>query len=825
MISKENHDSALKKKLFVIKRNGDHEEMLYDKIRERIQVMIDIEPKLSDELDPGLIVKKVISGIFSGITTVEIDELVAQTCAYMSTEHYDYGKLAGRMAVSNLHKETEDKFSEYVNVCYNNIDHLSGQRHPLYCEEVYKIVVLNADILNKAINKNMDYSYDYFAFKVLESSYLLRNGKHKIIERPQYMLMRTALGVHKDDIVSVLETYEYLSNGYFIHATPTLFNASTPKPQKSSCFLVDMESDSVEGIYNTLKKCALISKYAGGIGLSINRIRAAGSRIKGTNGISSGLPAMLPIFNDSSVYIDQGGQKRKGSIACYFEPWHADTFEVLELKKNTTDNIKKNVKDQVKTRDLFFGLWVPDLFVKRVIQDEEWSLFCPNDVPGLNDTWGDKFEELYIKYEKEGKARKKVKAIDLWLKIIETQIETGSPYMLFKDACNRKSNQQNLGLIRCSNLCTEIVEYTDEKEVAVCNLASIALPKCVAEGKFDFLLLQKITYIITLNLNKIIDNNFYPIPETEYSNKKNRPIGIGVQGLADVFILLKLPWDSEEARQLNREIFETIYFSALTASKDLAARLGPYESYEGSPISKGKFQFDLWAEEFESRKNLDIRTKEGVKVIFKDVIQFSGRYDWDLLRKEILKYGVRNSLTTAPMPTASTSQILGNNECIEPYTSNIYSRKVMAGDFIIVNKHLVNELTKLGLWSNELKNRIIEANGSVQNINEIPKEIKEIFKTSWELKMKILIDMALERGVFIDQSQSLNIFFEKPELQDMTNMFIYSWRMGLKTGMYYLRTRPSSDPVKFSIKKGKEEDNKEEEEVQSCPIGCDSCGA
>lgn len=827
------------KKLYVIKRNGKQQDVLYDKITERIKELIFVEPQLSDYLDASFITQKVVNGIYSGITTTEIDELVAQTCAYLSTEHPDYGILAGRVSISNLEKETPSLFSEVVELCHRYVNPKTNQPSPLYSDEVYKIVMENKDQLNEVVDYKRDYNFDYFGFKVLERSYLLRLNGH-IIERPQHLFLRVALGIHKKDIKAAVETYQYLSQGYFIHATPTLFNASTNHPQLSSCFLLSMKEDSIEGIYDTLKRCALISKYAGGIGLSVNCIRAKNTHIRGTNGTSNGLTPMLKVFNDTARYVDQGGGKRKGSFACYLEPWHADIHDFLNLKKNTG-------KEESRARDLFYALWIPDLFMKRVEEDGQWSLFCPHETPGLNDTWGEEFEELYVKYEKEGKAKATIRAQDLWFSILESQIETGTPYMLFKDACNRKSNQKNAGTIRCSNLCTEVVQYTDENEVAVCNLASLALPKYVTkEGTFDHDLLFKMAVVVTKNLNKVIDQNYYPIPEAEYSNKKRRPVGLGVQGLADVFIALRYPWQSKEASQLNREIFETIYYAALVASKDLAKEHGPYEAYEGSPMSKGQFQFDLWEEEakerYEQRKAEAKKKKIKFEEVYVSPVKLSGRWDWEGLRGEIKKYGVRNSLLLAPMPTASTSQILGNNECIEPYTSNIYSRRVLAGEFTVLNKRLLLDLMELGLWNNELKNKILSENGSVQNIPEVPQELKAIYKTVWELPMRTLVDMAAERGVYVDQSQSFNCFLAQPNFQKMTSMFFYAWKKGLKTGMYYLRTRPAADAIKFTVDQDlikkttpskieeKTKDSKKEvgsgsQEGAACPIGCDSCGA
>jgi ribonucleoside-diphosphate reductase alpha chain len=583
--------------------------------------------------------------------------------------------------------------------------------------------------------------------------------------------MRVAVGIHHHDIESVVETYNLLSEKWFTHATPTLFNAGTPKPQLSSCFLLTIQEDSIEGIYDTLKQCAKISQSAGGIGLSIHNVRATGSYIKGTNGTSNGLIPMLKVFNDTARYVDQGGGKRKGAFAVYLEPWHADVFEFLDLKKN-------HGKEEMRARDLFYALWIPDLFMKRVEADTEWSLFCPHEAPGLAEAYGDEFEKLYEKYEREGKARRTIKAQDLWFEILESQTETGTPYMLYKDAANKKSNQKNLGTIRSSNLCTEIMEYTSKDEVAVCNLASIALPKFIVDGKFDHQKLFDVTYVVTKNLNKIIDVNYYPVEEARRSNLRHRPIGIGIQGLADAFIKLRMPFESDEAAGLNEDIFETLYFAAMTASKDLAIKEGPYETFKGSPVSKGIFQFDMWG-----------------------VSPKSGRWDWDSLKKEVKKNGVRNSLLLAPMPTASTSQILGNNECFEPYTSNIYTRRVLSGEFVVVNKHLLKDLIKLGLWNDSMKNKLISANGSVQKIAEIPQRIKDLYKTVWEISQKKIIDLAASRGAFICQSQSLNIHIQDPNFGKLTSMHFYAWKKGLKTGMYYLRTKAAADAIKFTVEK------------------------
>jgi ribonucleoside-diphosphate reductase alpha chain len=624
-------------------------------------------------------------------------------------------------------------------------------------------------LLDSTIIYDRDFGFDYFGFKTLEKSYLLRiDGK--VAERPQHMYMRVSIGIHKNDIESAIKTYHLMSERWFTHATPTLFNAGTPKPQMSSCFLLTMKEDSIDGIYDTLKQTAKISQSAGGIGLAIHNIRATGSYIGGTNGTSNGIIPMLRVFNDTARYVDQGGGKRKGAFAIYLEPWHADVFAFLDLRKN-------HGKEEMRARDLFYALWIPDLFMKRVEENGDWSLFCPNEAPGMSECWGEDFEKLYTQYEAAGKARKKIKAQELWFAILESQIETGTPYLLYKDAANRKSNQQNLGTIKSSNLCTEIMEYTSKDEVAVCNLASLALPRFVNGESFDFEKLYEVTYQATKNLNCIIDNNYYPIEEARNSNMRHRPIGLGVQGLADVFILLRLPFESDLAKMLNKNIFETIYFAAMTASKDLAKEQGAYQTFKGSPLSKGVFQFDMWG------------------------VEPSDRHDWNTLRKEVIQFGVRNSLLVAPMPTASTSQILGNNECFEPYTSNIYTRRVLSGEFVIVNKHLLRDLIRLGLWSNAMKNKIIAANGSIQNIDEIPADIKELYKTVWEIKQRNLIDMAADRGAYICQSQSLNLFVDNATASKLTSMHFYAWKKGLKTGMYYLRTQAAAQAVQFTIEK------------------------
>jgi ribonucleoside-diphosphate reductase alpha chain len=751
----------------VVKRDGKTESVKFDKITARVQKLC--YGLSAEHVSPLMVAQKVIEGVYDGVTTTELDNLAAETAASLTTRHPDYALLASRIAISSLHKNTKKSFSETMRDLYNYIDPKTGKPAGLLAEDVMAIMEKHADLLDSTIIYDRDFGYDYFGFKTLEKSYLLKlHGK--VVERPQHMLMRVAVGIHKEDIDSVIETYNYMSERWFTHATPTLFNAGTPKPQLSSCFLLSMQSDSIEGIYNTLKQTAQISQSAGGIGLSIHNIRATGSYIRGTNGTSNGIVPMLRVFNDTARYVDQGGGKRKGSFAIYLEPWHADIFEFLDLKKN-------HGKDEMRARDLFLALWVPDLFMKRVKEEGEWSLFCPNEAPGLADTYGAEFEMLYTKYESEGRARKTVPARELWTAVLESQIETGTPYILYKDACNEKSNQKNLGTIKSSNLCTEIVEYTSKDEVAVCNLASIALPRFVINGKFDHQKLFEVTYVITKNLNKIIDVNYYPIPEARNSNMRHRPIGIGIQGLADAFILMRYPFESEEAKQMNIDIFETIYYASMTASKDLAKEHGHYESFKGSPLSKGIFQFDMWN------------------------VKPSSRWEWDVLREEVMKHGARNSLLLAPMPTASTSQILGNNECFEPYTTNIYNRRVLSGEFTVVNKHLLIDLVKRNLWNNDLKNKIIASGGSVQTIAEIPEDLKELYKTVWEIKQRSIIDMAADRGAFICQSQSLNLFIAEPNFAKLTSMHFYAWEKGLKTGMYYLRTKPATNAIKFTVDK------------------------
>ncbi len=752
--------------MFVVKRDGRKESVKFDKITARISKMC---YGLNPSVDSVKIAMKVIEGVYDGVTTVELDNLAAEIAATNAATHPDYAQLASRIAVSNLHKNTKKSFSQTIHDLFTYVDPKTGQNAGMIADDVYKVVQENAPLLDSTIIYDRDFSFDYFGFKTLERSYLLKiNGK--VAERPQHLFMRVAVGIHKADMNEVIKTYNMISEGWFTHATPTLFNAGTPKPQMSSCFLLQMKDDSINGIYDTLKQTALISQSAGGIGLSIHNIRAKGAYIKGTNGTSNGIVPMLRVFNDTARYVDQGGGKRKGSFAIYLEPWHADVYDFLELKKN-------HGKEEARARDLFYALWIPDLFMQRVKDNGQWTLMCPNECPGLSDVWGAEFEALYTKYESEGRGRKTISAQDLWYKIVESQIETGTPYMLYKDAANGKSNQQNLGTIKSSNLCTEIIEYTAPDEIAVCNLGSIALPKFVKDRQFDHQRLFEVSYQLTINLNKIIDANYYPVPETRKSNMRHRPIGIGVQGLADAFILMRFPFDSPEARQLNKEIFETIYYAACTASKDLAKRDGSYETFGGSPASQGKLQFDLWG------------------------VTPTNRWEWDVLKDEIKEFGMRNSLLMAPMPTASTAQILGNNECFEPYTSNIYTRRVLAGEYIIVNKHLLKDLVSLGVWNEDVKNKLIANNGSVQNIAEVPDNLKALYKTAWELSQKAIIDMSAERGAYICQSQSLNIFMENANWGKLTSMHFYAWEQGLKTGMYYLRTKAATDAIKFTVEK------------------------
>jgi len=769
--------------MYVLKRDGRKEPIMFDKITARIKKLC---YGFNPLVDPVRVAMRVIEGLYDGVTTSELDNLAAEIAATMTTTHPDYASLAARISVSNLHKNTLKSFSETMKDLHDYVNPITGKKAALISDEVYKVIKKNAEELDSKIIYNRDFGYDYFGFKTLERSYLLKiNGQ--IVERPQHMLMRVSVGIHLDDLEAVVETYELMSKKYFTHATPTLFNSGTPKPQMSSCFLLTMQDDSIDGIYDTLKQTAKISQSAGGIGLSIHNIRSTGSYISGTNGTSNGIVPMLRVFNDTARYVDQGGGKRKGSFAIYIEPWHSDIFDFLDLKKN-------HGKEEMRARDLFYAMWVPDLFMKRVEENAEWTLMCPNECPGLYDCHGEEFDKLYLKYEKNSKGRKTIKARELWEKILESQIETGTPYMLYKDSANRKSNQKNLGTIRSSNLCTEILEYTSKDEIAVCNLASIALPMFVEDGEFNHKKLYDVTVRVTKNLNKVIDRNYYPVKEAENSNFRHRPIGLGVQGLADAFIQLRMPFTSEKAKELNQDIFETLYFAALQASVEESKIDGPYKTYKGSPISKGEFQHNMWG----------IKDEE-----------LSGRWDWVKLRKDVLKHGVRNSLLVAPMPTASTSQILGNNECFEPYTSNLYTRRVLSGEFIIVNKHLLKDLVELGLWNEDMKHELMRSNGSIQDIKQIPDDLKELYRTVWEMSMKDIIDMARHRGYFIDQSQSLNLFMEGATMSKLTSMHFYAWKSGLKTGMYYLRTKSAVDAIKFTLEKKDKAEVEETVEVEA----------
>lgn len=790
--------------MYVIKRDGSRASVSFDKITSRItKLCYGLDPKF---VDPVVIAQKVIQGVYPGVTTVELDELAAQTAASFSTQHPDCSILAARISVSNLHKMTKKSFSETIHDLYTYVHPKTGKPAALISEEVHLIVQQHKEVLDSAVIHDRDFEFDYFGFKTLEKSYLLKiDGE--IAERPQHMLMRVAVGIHLDDIPRVLETYSLLSQRFFTHATPTLFNAGTPNPQMSSCFLLCMKEDSIDGIYDTLKHCAVISKYAGGLGLALSNVRASASYIRGTNGTSNGIVPMLRVFNNTARYVDQGGGKRKGSIACYLEPWHADIFPFLDLRKNHGD-------ENQRARDLFYAMWIPDLFMERVQANSTWTLMCPNECPGLDECYGDEFKALYEKYEQEKRGRQTIKAQDLWFAILDSQVETGTPYMLFKDHCNNKSNQKNLGTIKCSNLCTEIVEYTAPDEIAVCNLASISLSKFTTPaldyegtgGSFDFDKLMEVTKVVTRNLNRVIDRNFYPREEAKRSNMRHRPIGLGVQGLADCFMMLKIPFDGDKAKELNRDIFETIYFGAVSASCELAEEEGPYETYEGSPASQGQLQFDMWG------------------------VTPSDRWDWAGLKAKIAKHGLRNSLLVAPMPTASTAQILGNNESTEPYTSNMYNRRVLAGEFTVVNKHLLRELTSQGYWTPSVRNRIIADGGSVQNVPEIPKHIKDVYKTVWEISQRVVLDMAADRGAFICQSQSMNVHIADPTTAKLTSMHFYAWKKGLKTGMYYLRTRPKADAIKFTVDQEQLSKDRAQDQKNNLPSEdddeiCLNCGA
>ena len=739
----------------VLKRDMSPEDMKFDKVTARI---LNLTGGLSSSISADRVAQKVFSSMYDGMKTQEIDSLSAEVSIGMITEDPDYEILATRILASNIQKKCPVTFSESINILH---------AADVISDEVCSIVNASYDQVNKIIKKQRDFDFNYFGLKTLEKSYL-QKVQGKIVETPQYMYLRVSFGIHGDNLKKVQETYDMMSQGLFIHATPTLFNAGTKRPQMSSCFLVAMKDDSIDGIYDTLKECAQISKWAGGIGIHIHNVRAHNSAIKGTNGISDGIIPMIRVFNSTARYVNQAG-RRKGSFAVYLEPWHADVMEFLELRLNQGD-------EEARARDIFTAMWTPDLFMKRVEADEDWSLFSPDEAPGLSDCFGDDFEKLYERYEKEGRARKTVKASKVWMAILKSQTETGTPYMLYKDACNRKSNQKNLGVIKSSNLCTEIIEFTDKDETAVCNLASLALPKFVKNGSFDHQQFHKVVRVVTRNLNRVIDNNYYPVESARRSNMRHRPIGLGVQGLADTFILMKLAFDSQEAQDLNSAIFETMYHAALEESAQLAKEEGSYETYEGSPVSQGVLQFDMW-----------------------DNPKLSGLWDWDKLKKTIKKSGLRNSLLVAPMPTASTSQILGNNECIEPYTTNIYLRRTLAGEFVVVNKHLVKDLKDIGLWNREMKDAMIAAGGSIQNIEDIPENIKLLYRTVWELSQKTLINMARDRGCFVDQSQSLNLFIENPTVAKLSSMHMYSWKQGLKTGIYYLRTKAKSRAIQFTL--------------------------
>ena len=800
----------------VTKRNGQLEEIAFDKILTRIKKL---GQEASININYPQLVMKVIDQLYDTISTTKIDELAAEQCAAMSTLNPDYGTLAGRIVISNHQKNTCDKFSDAMEELFMFKD-IHEKHRPLVSSELWQYVSKHSSELNEMIDYDRDYLIDFFGFKTLERAYLFKKEK-KIVERPQHMWMRVSIGIHgdinnPDSLKLVEETYILMSQKYFIHATPTLFNAGTPRPQMSSCYLIAMENDCINGIFDTLKDCAIISKWAGGIGLHIHNIRAKGTHIQGTNGISNGLVPMLRVFNNTARYIDQGGGKRSGSFAIYLEPWHADIFDFLELRKNHGD-------EELKARDLFYALWISDLFMERVKEKNgKWSLFCPHECPGLSDVYGEEFNELYIKYEDEGKARKTINARDLWFAILDSQMETGTPYLLYKDACNIKSNQKNLGTIKSSNLCCEILQYSDNKETAVCNLASIGLPSFVNETNktFDFDHLHYVTKVITNNLNNVIDINFYPTEKTRNSNFKHRPIGIGIQGLADTFVLLDIPFHSDEAKELNKQIFETIYHAALEKSNELAMEftkklqkldpellieleytstnkdlLGAYSSFEGSPASQGILQFDMWS------------------------VTPSDRFDWTKIKNNINKYGLRNSLLVAPMPTASTSQILGFNECFEPFTSNIYSRRTLAGEFVVVNKYLMRELIQLGYWNEQIKNNIISNKGSIQQLTILPQHIRNKYKIVWEIPMKHIIDMAADRGPYICQSQSLNLWMEDPVYNKLTSMHFYSWEKGLKTGIYYLRRKAKHQAQQFTIEPETKENSEEQEEI------CEMCSA
>jgi ribonucleoside-diphosphate reductase alpha chain len=778
--------TQLDDEMYVTKRSGEREIVSFDKILQRIKKL---GQEAAIKINYTTLVMKVIDQLYDGISTTKIDELSAEQCASMASVHPDYNILAGRIVVSNHRKNTSDSFSHVMERLYEYKD-MHGKSSPLISQELYDVVQKWKGELDAMCDYERDYLIDYFGFKTLDRAYLMKINK-ETVERAQHMWLRVAIGIHGDNLDKIKETYDCMSLKYFTHATPTLFNAGTPHPQLSSCYLLSMEGDSIDGIYNTLKDCALISKWAGGIGLHIHNIRASGSHIRGTNGSSNGIVPMLRVFNNTAKYVDQGGGKRNGSFAVYLEPWHADVELFLQMRKNHGD-------EELKARDLFYALWIPDLFMERVKADSHWTLMCPDECPGLSDVYGEEFNRLYKSYEISGNGRKTVKARELWFQILDAQMETGTPYLLYKDAANKKSNQKNIGTIKSSNLCTEIMEYSDDKETAVCNLASIALPAFVdrttTPPTFNYEKLHEISKIVTYNLNRIIDVNFYPTPKTELSNKRHRPIGIGVQGLADVFMQMDLPFESDESKQINKNIFETIYHAALEQSCELACTEGPYETFEGSPAHKGELQFDMW----------------GV---------VPDRYDWQALKTRIQTHGLRNSLLLAPMPTASTSQILGYNECIEPITSNIYSRRTIAGEFILANKYLMHDLIALDLWNEKMKNNIIANHGSIQHIETIPQHIRNKYKTVWEIPMRNLIDMSADRGAFICQSQSLNLWLEDPNYSNLTSMHFYAWSKGLKTGIYYLRRRARHQAQQFTIEPEKKEGNEQHDEI------CEMCSS
>ncbi|CAM9185863.1 unnamed protein product, partial [Heterosigma akashiwo] len=772
---------AEKAEMYVVKRDGRRQDVIFDKITARIRNLCDGLDQ--DYICPVKIAMKVIEGLYAGVKTSELDELAAQTAAYSATHHPDFSVLAARISISNLHKMTDSSFSSMVNTCHGYVHKHTKEPSPLVSDDLHRICQAHGEQIDAEIVNNRDFDFDYFGFKTLARSYLLQiDGA--VVERPQHMYMRVALGIHGDDLERAFETYHLMSQRYFIHASPTLFNAGTPHPQLSSCFVLHMTDDSIDGIYDTLKRCALISKFAGGIGLSVHNIRATGSYIRGTQGRSNGLVPMLRVYNDTALYVDQGGQKRKGSFAVYLEPWHPDLLAFLELRKN-------HGNEADRARDLFYALWVNDLFMRRVEADAPWSFFCPNEAPGLCECWGAEFDQLYARYEAEGRARKTLPARAVWNLVLQAQVETGTPFVLYKDACNRKSNQQNLGCIKSSNLCCEIVQFTSPEDVAVCNLASLNLSRFADEerGVFDHAKLAEVVGVAARNLDKVIDINFYPLPEAARSNLRTRPLGLGVQGLADAFLKLRLPFDSPQARSLHKEIFETIYFAAADASVALAAERGPYPAYAGSPASEGRLQFDLWAEEARARGE-------------EWVPHASGRWDWPALRRRLRQHGLRNSLLTAPMPTATTAQILGNNESFEPFTSNMYTRRVLAGEFVVVNKYLLRDLVARGLWTPAARNQLLADQGSVQNLPGLPAELKALYKTVWEVKQRHVVDLAADRGPFVDQSQSMNVHFAQPTAAKLTAMHFYAWRRGLKTGMYYLRTKPRAQAIQFTVDQG-----------------------